>query len=116
MLKRIIVICTIILIPAAFYIAWHYGEAASVDFATATQIASTADENDQAPKVVIVATIASIAGSKMECTDKAGVPFVIEYTGETPQYPFKVGAVMRFVGHVHGGASPYFHATQVYND
>lgn len=114
MLKRIIIIAAIILVPTAFYVASQYGEVKTVTFAQAVEQSTTETEGDQAPKALIPGLIAEVGQDKISCTDQVGVPFLVEYTGKPPNKPFTPGMRVHFVGHVHGGTDPYFHATQAY--
>ena len=115
MLKKIIIITALIAIPTSIWIASTYGQLKVVSYKEAQQT-ETNSESDQAPKVIIVSTIidASQAPSKIACVDGTGAPFSAQFTGTTPESPFSAGQTVRFVGHVHGGEAPYFHATQVY--
>jgi hypothetical protein len=113
MLKRIIIIAVVVLVPIAFYVASKYGELDDVTFAQAATVNATV-EGDQAPKVIIVSTITQLSDAEMFCEDRTGTRFKVDYTGSTPDQPFAAGQTVRFVGHVHGGATGYFHATQVY--
>jgi hypothetical protein len=115
MLKKILIIAVIIGVPLGIYIASRYGELTPVSFAEARKTVAVS-ESDQAPKVLIISTIvdATRAPSELLCTDPSGVPFRVQYTGSTPDEPFTSGRVVRFVGHVHDGGEPYFHASQVY--
>ncbi len=115
MLKKILLIAAVVGIPLGIYIASRYGELSPVSFAEARRTVAVS-ESDQAPKVLILSTIvnAERAPSEIVCTDPAGERFNVQYTGSTPDEPFTPGRVVRFVGHVHDGGTPYFHATQVY--
>ncbi|RPI69536.1 MAG: hypothetical protein EHM43_01515 [Ignavibacteriae bacterium] len=113
MLRRIIIIAVIVLVPIAFYVASQYGELDDVTFTQASRTEATM-EGDQAPKVIIVSSITQLSDAEMFCEDREGTRFKVDYTGSAPETPFAAGQVVRFVGHVHGGATGYFHATQVY--
>ncbi len=118
MLRRIIIIAAVIGIPLGLWVASQYGQLQDVTFTRALEVAATASEGEQAPKVLIVTTIASLAehqaDGQMRGTDREGTTFVIDYTGTPPEQPMAVGDRYSFVGHVHGGTPPRFHATQVY--
>ena len=115
MLKKVIILTAIIAIPLSIWIASSYGQLKEVSYKEA-QSTETKSESDQAPKVIVVSTIidASQAPSKIACIDATGAPFSAQFTGTSPESPFSAGQTVRFVGHVHGGEAPYFHATQVY--
>lgn len=113
MLKRIIIIAVVILVPVAFYVASKYGELDDVTFVQAAGTEATM-EGDQAPKVIVVSTITQLTDAEMYCEDRTGTRFKVDYTGTPPDVPFAAGQTVRFVGHVHGGTTGYFHATQVY--
>lgn len=118
MLRRIILLAALVGIPVAVWIASTYGQLQDVPFARAMEIAATASDAEQAPKVLIVTTITSLAHHQadglMRGTDRDGTTFAIDYTGTPPETPMAVGDRYMFVGHVHGGTPPRFHATQVY--
>lgn len=118
MLRRIIIIAAIIVIPVGIWIASDYGRMQDVTYAQAMAIASASSEGEQAPKVMVTAVIERLAADRtdgmMEARDREGRAFLINYTGSTPDAPMTVGRTFQFVGHVHGGAPPTFHATQVY--
>ena len=116
MLKRIIIIAALVGIPLGVWIASTYGQLKEVTFAVASSDHASGVEGDQAPKVIIVSTIvrATEAPERIACTDQTGVAFRVQYTGNAPEVPFADGQVVRFVGHVHDGHDPCFHATQVY--
>ena len=114
MLKKLIIGAAVITLPIVFYVAYVTGQLDSASFNEAVTIASSNVEGDQAPKVIIVTTIVSGDGHDMIGKDETGTQFTIDYTGSEPDEPFAPEQVVRFVGHVHGGATPYFHATQVY--
>lgn len=112
MLKRIIIISTVILIPTAFYVASTFGKLDRVNFQQAVEIAASDVEGDQAPKVLITATIVSTTGPRLLCKDQRGSEFSVDYTGKPLAQGFNVDKQVEFVGHVHAGETPYFHATQ----
>ncbi len=114
MLRRIIIGAAIILIPISFYVASRYGELDAVSYVQAANTTETSAEGDQAPKVIVVSSITEITATEMFCEDRTGMRFRVDYTGSAPETPFAPGQTVRFVGHVHGGVSGYFHATQVY--
>ncbi len=115
MLKKLVIIAAIIGVPIAFFVANEYGQINEVSYYGAQSIVA-ATEGDQAPKVIIVSTIidASAAPEEILCSDQHGAAFTVQYTGSAPSSPFARGQVLRFVGHMHHGGKPYFHATQVY--
>lgn len=116
MLKRIIILAAIVGIPLGVWVASTYGQLHEVTYAVATSDHASGVEGDQAPKVIIVSTIenAADAPDRIACADQTGTPFRVQYTGSAPDVPFANGQIVRFVGHVHDGQDPYFHATQVY--
>jgi hypothetical protein len=116
MLKRLIVVTAVVGIPLGVWIASLYGQLEEVTYSVATSEHASGVEGDQAPKVIIVSTIinAAEAPERIACADKTGEAFRVQYTGSAPNVPFTNGQVVRFVGHVHDGHDPYFHATQVY--
>lgn len=114
MLKRIILVATIVLVPTAFYVASQFGRLDEMTFSQAVAQTTSDDESDQAPKALVACTIVSLTSDTMNCTDSDGASFNVDYTGKPPDTPFASGMRVHFVGHVHGGADPYFHATQAY--
>lgn len=116
MLKRIIIVATIVLVPLAFYVASQYGSLESVTFEQAIKRSEHASSEEQAPKMIITSTILRQEADRWLCEDRYGVQFSVEYTGKPPDKPFTEGSSVDFVGHVHGTTPPYFHATQVYSN
>ena len=114
MLRKIIIIAAVVFIPIVFFFAAQYGEMETVTFAKAIESSQSATEGDKAPSVIVVATIVSIDDHDLYGEDKTGRQFKVDYTGSEPDEPFSAGQTVRFVGHVHGEKSPYFHALQVY--
>lgn len=122
-LRTIIFIVAVIAIPLGIYVASTYGSLEEVTFLEAVQKAESTTEGDQAPKVIVRVTIddpndvAQPDGgeqSPIRAHDASGRSFHISFTGTPPDVPFTSGQALRFVGHVHGGPTGYFHATQVY--
>jgi len=114
MLKRSIIIAVVICIPLAFYVASEYGKLEEVTFKGAVEKTMTDMEGDQAPKVIVVSKIEQLTGMDLVCLDANNEQFNVNYTGSEKPGVLTVGSTVRFVGHVHGGTTPTFHATQVY--
>ncbi len=114
MLKRIIIVAAIVLVPLAFYVASQYGELPKSTFQQAIAASTSQDESDPAGKVMITSSITGTSGDRLVCEDHTGQQFHVEYTGKPPATPFIAGQTIDFVGHVHGGEMPYFHATQAF--
>lgn len=113
MIRTILILGAVIVIPVAVWFASQYGQPDSVSFVEAIERSTTSSESEQAPKVVIEAKIVSCESDhELLCRDIRGRDFHVDYTGSTPTQPFAAGQLHRFLGHVHDGASPYFHATQ----
>ncbi|NQW29511.1 MAG: hypothetical protein HQ472_03250 [Ignavibacteria bacterium] len=118
MLKKIIIISAVVLLPIAFYFAAMYGTVDKTTFAGAVKMSSESVSEDQAKKVEVDVVIVSAktASDKLLCTDSDDAQFYVDFTGSEPHSPFKDGQKVRFVGHVHGGETPYFHASQVFSE
>lgn len=116
MLKKLIIIAAIVLVPLAFYLALKNGTVEETTFASANMMAMTSESEDQAKKVGIVSVISGVGaeGEKLTCIDSQNATFQVDFTGSEPHSPFTTGMRVKFIGHVHGGESPYFHATQVF--
>jgi len=123
MLRKIMIIAAVICIPLGIYVASTYGSLEEVTFTQAAAKAETSTEGDQAPKVLVHSTIINPLDADQEdggeqapilARDAEGKEFHVSYTGSAPASPFAKGQELRFVGHVHGGLTGYFHATQVY--
>jgi len=123
MLRKLIIIAAVICIPLGIYVASTYGMLEEVTFAQAALKAESATEGDQAPKVLVRITIVNPFDTDQEdggeqapilARDAAGKEFHVSYSGSPPASAFSAGQELRFVGHVHGGPTGYFHATQVY--
>lgn len=117
MLRWSIIIGAVILVPVVVFLALRHGSLQEVTFAQAIEIATSSTEGDAAPKVIVRATIESehFAHEKEgTCIGNDGMRFTVSYTGGSPDVPLTAGSSVKFVGHVHGGPTPSFHATQVY--
>lgn len=113
MIRTILILGAVIVIPVAVWFASQYGQPDSVAFDEAIKRSTTSSESEQAPKVVIEANVVACESDHdLQCQDVRGTVFRVEYTGSAPTQPFAAGQQHRFLGHVHDGASPYFHATQ----
>lgn len=114
MIRRIIIIGLVIILPATLYLATQYGKPPAVSFAEAIERTQHTSESDPASKVLIEVTIVSATSlTDLIAVDGVGQTFRVEYTGSFPETPLREGIRARFVGHVHGGDTPIFHATQV---
>ncbi len=114
MIRKIIIVGSLISIPAIMYLAMQYGQPPSVSFAEAIDKTQHTSESDPASKVMVDVVITDASDlASIAATDNAGAGFSIQYTGTAPTSPLKTGMRARFVGHVHGGDTPIFHATQV---
>ena len=116
MLRKIIIAAVIVLVPLAFFLASTFVNIETVTFKEAMNVSSEEQEGDKAPKVVIVTSLTQMGQGIMVGEDREGTAFRVDYTGSPPDVPFAPGQTVRFVGHVHGGEEPYFHATQVYGE
>jgi len=113
MMRKLIIGLAIVFIPLGVWYAYEYGRPLEVAFSDAIVRATTSSESEQAPKVVIVARVLSLQSDHdLLCSDTTGTEFRIEYTGSPNPHGFASNKVYRFLGHVHDGAEPYFHATQ----
>jgi hypothetical protein len=116
MIRRVVVALAIVGIPLGIWFAAEYGRLEETTFANAVATAQSSTEGEQAPKALLRVRIVTLVGEDgmMEVEDATARRFRLQYTGSAPEPPFTIGAEVRFVGHVHGGAEGYFHATQVY--
>ena len=113
MIRKILILGSLVIVPIAVWYASQYGQPDSVTFNEAIERATTSSESEQAPKVVIDAKIVACdSDHDLQCQDARGTIFRVEYTGSAPNPPFATGQRHRLLGHVHDGGSPYFHATQ----
>ena len=113
MLRTVILALVVGGLPAGIWFAIRYGVPETVTFSGAVQKATTSQEGDMAPKIVVTAMITSL--EPLRARDEAGQEFSLEFTGKQPDGGLRQGTAYRFVGHVHGGSPPTFHATQVYD-
>lgn len=113
MLRKVILVLVFVGLPAGIWFAIRYGIPETVTFSGAVQKATTSQEGDMAPKIVVTAVITSL--EPLLARDEAGEEFALEFTGKQPDGGLRQGTSYRFVGHVHGGSPPTFHATQVYD-
>lgn len=114
MIKKIIIGGAILSIPVIMYLAMQYGQPRSMSFAEAIEKTQHTSESDPASKVLLEVVITDATDmASITATDNTGRSFSIQYTGSAPHSPLQTGVRARFVGHVHGGDTPIFHATQV---
>lgn len=114
MIRTIIIAGTLLSIPVIVFLAIQYGQPPSVPFAGAIERTQHTSESDPAAKVLVDVVIVDARDlASISASDNTGTEFTIQYTGSTPQRPLQSGMRARFVGHVHGGDTPIFHATQV---
>ncbi|MBU3698569.1 MAG: hypothetical protein FGM33_00965 [Candidatus Kapabacteria bacterium] len=113
MIRNIVIIGALLCIPVIIYMALYHGQPPSVTFSEAIVRTQHTSESDPASKVLVEAEVVEVESTKdLMAKDASGEVFHIEYTGNEPAQPFVAGAMFRFVGHVHGGEPPLFHATQ----
>lgn len=113
MIRKIIVGAAIIGVPLAVWYASQFGQPDVVLFKQAITKSSSSSESEQTPKVLIDVQISALESDhEFVCTDASGDQFRIDYTGSAPSTAFASGQRHRFLGHVHDGTAPYFHATQ----
>lgn len=114
MIRRIILIGWALSIPIIVYLAVYHGQPPNVTFSEAIEKTQHTSESDPASKVLVDVELLDVTRlAEIEAKDKAGRVFRIEYTGTEPVRPLAPNTRARFVGHVHGGEPPIFHATQV---
>jgi hypothetical protein len=101
-IRKLIIAGALVSIPVIIYLAMQYGQPPSVSFDEAIDKTQHTSESDPASKVLVDVVI-------VDATDMAA----ISATDSAPQRPLQPGMRSRFVGHVHGGDTPIFHATQV---
>jgi hypothetical protein len=112
-IRTIVIIGAVLCIPVIIYMALQHGQPPAVTFAEAVVRTQHTSESDPASKVLVEAEIVAVESAKdLTAKDSSGEVFRVEYTGSEPDRPFSAGAMFRFVGHVHGGDAPLFHATQ----
>ncbi len=114
MIRRIIVIGAVLCIPVIIYMAVYHGQPPHVTFSQAIDKTQHTSESDPASKVLVDVELLDVTRlTEIEAMDNAGRVFRIEYTGSEPERPLAPNTRAQFVGHVHGGEPPIFHATQV---
>jgi hypothetical protein len=118
MLRAIIIIAALVVIPLGFYVASTFGTLEPTTFNRARITAASSTEGEQVPKalvpVTIILTTEQSGSGMLVARDSEGVEFNLSFTGSRTSVPLVAGTSVRFVGHVHDGPNPYFHATQVY--
>jgi hypothetical protein len=113
-IRKLILTGALISIPVIIYLAMQYGQPPTVSFAEAIEKTQHTSESDPASKVLVDVVIVDATDmAAITATDNTGRLVSIQYTGSAPQRPLQSGMRSRFVGHVHGGDTPIFHATQV---
>lgn len=117
-LRSLIIAGVVVLVPISAWYAWKASQLEPVTFEQAVEKAESSTEGEQAPKVLLPGRVERPASPEtdgmMLLRDAAGASVRVSYSGSTPERPFTAGQSVRFVGHVHGGKSGYFHATQVF--
>ena len=118
MLRKIILAALIIGLPIVVYIALQHGQVQTVSFKKALSESSQKADSEQATKVKITAGIVidnqhPFKLNEFYVIDPESSLFLVSYTGKDPLESMKNGQSVQVYGHVHGGETPYFHASQV---
>ena len=120
MLRKIIIVSSIVIVIFAIWYAMQFGTLQSVPFNTAMKMSEQSSDTEQAQKVKIDAEVMISDEFPLEnntghffARDKQGTIFKVEYTGKDPLPVMKEGVEISVFGHVHGGEEPYVHASQV---
>ncbi len=102
----------------AFFMAQQFAELPEVSFVRAVQMAQEQPSEERAPTVMIRGVVHAVpqpgsSGLAFWMQDGEGSIFAVEYTGGKALPPLRPGDRVAVLGHAHGGASPYFHASDV---
>lgn len=102
----------------AIFVAERFAELPELSFARALQIAETQPSEERAPRLLIRGVVHALpqpgsSGPAFWMQDEEGYTFAVEYTGGRALPPLRPGERVVVLGHAHGGASPYFHASDV---
>ena len=120
MLRKIIIVSSIVIVIFAIWYAMQFGTLQSVPFNTAMKMSEQSSDTEQAQKVKIDADVMISDDFPLEnnaghffARDKQGTIFKVEYTGKDPLPSLINGIQISVFGHVHGGDPAYVHASQV---
>jgi hypothetical protein len=115
MLRWIILTVAMVTIPVVVWMGISYSQLKECTFEQAVFHSTTSSEGEQAPKVLVRALIVQLRDQtgRMLCQDDAQREFPVEFTGSQESVVMTPNSRVQFVGHVHDGTPPYFHATQV---
>ncbi len=104
--------------PAVFFVAQHFAHVPEMRFAEALRRAEEQPSEERAPKVLIRGVVHAVpAAGQVSPTfwmqDAEGTVFAVEYEGGEALPVLAPGMRVVVLGHAHGGASPFFHASEV---
>ncbi|MFN8361988.1 MAG: cytochrome c maturation protein CcmE [Candidatus Kapaibacterium sp.] len=118
MLRKIIILTLVIGLPIVIYVALQHGQVQTVSFKKALAESSQKSDSEQSTKVKISAGVVideqhPYKPGEFFVVDPESTLFPVSYTGADPIGELKNGQSVQVYGHVHGGETPYFHASQV---
>lgn len=117
-LRPIVIVVLLLGIPAALFLAQRFAQVPEVTFAEALRLAEEQPSEERAPKVMIRGVVHALAAPgqvspRFWMQDTQGRVFAVDYTGGEALPVLTPGTRVVVLGHAHGGASPYFHASEV---
>ncbi len=122
MLRKIILICLALGLPAAIYFAFQNAQIETLSYNAALIEHGNKPETDQTKKVrihavVIINSVHQSPGAEIPqqfyAKDAEGTEFVVNYDGKYPVDGIKDGMQLDLYGHPHGGKPPIFHCSQI---
>lgn len=122
MLRKIILICLALGLPAAIYLATRHAQIPTLTYNEALKEHGTKSETEQTQKTRIEA-IAIIdtkhpapsgeIPQQFYAHDVEQTVFVVNYDGKYPVEGIINGMKLELYGHPHGGEPPVFHCSQI---
>lgn len=116
---RLVVGAVLVLsVPAALFLAQHFAQVPEVTFAEALRLSEQQPSEERAPKVMVRGVVHALpAPGQVSPTfwmqDTEGHIVAVEYTGGEAVPVLTPGTRVVVLGHAHGGAPPFFHASEV---
>jgi len=117
-LRPVVLIVAAVGLPLLFVVVQRFAQLPEVTFAQAVQLSESQPSEERAPKVMVRGRVHALPppgriSPTFWMEDTAGHVFPVEYTGGEALPALQVGQSVVVLGHAHGGASAYFHASEV---
>ncbi|MDW7997009.1 MAG: hypothetical protein RMJ46_04930 [Bacteroidota bacterium] len=117
-MRPVVIVLFVLGVPATLFIAQHFATLPELTFAQAVVLAEQQPGEERAQKVMLRGTVHALpppgrVTPTFWMQDTEGTIFAVEYTGGEALPVLQPGESIVVFGHAHGGASPYFHASEV---